>query len=359
MESVRRAGAFAERSTRTNALAYQCSHAGIMMRRGAADRCAEGGLRMVAPSRPRPSPSQFLDRNEHVLLVGHGRRGQELGPSDMLLPALRPDHHGWLLPRPGPGPSQDPIQDLYGWSSKACHSGLFDDPTSATAGRSAPTGLCWTSIRAGDTDLHQLYRSTSPDSRRRPDHQEGLRIATPLLADIPDTDQFDSEWESRFGSSLVDPHRSTLLWRVARVHRALRSQPGLLRRSRAHGGEAGQPARGHPRPARHVAGEGCRRAKAAARQEVCPIPSPRQSSHLLRDLQIQFTIAVLQRVGVKPRGHVSGCYIVSEALELSEGNVSLSGDSVKRIWDRPFMPEFRKHSKGIATRTGPFHPTEA
>ena len=107
------------------------------------------------------------------------------------------------------------------------------------------------------------------------------------------------------------------------------------------------------------------RAKAAggrrrrlARRSV-PSHRPVNPAYLLRDVQIQFTIEILRRVGVMPRGnYFSGCCIVSEALELSEGNVSLSGDRVRRIWDRPFTPEFRKHSKAIATRTGPFHTTE-
>ena len=81
-------------------------------------------------------------------------------------------------------------------------------------------------------------------SRRRPDHQEGLRVATPLLADVPDTGRFDSEWESAAVSEVL----ATLLLppigvpfrpaRLRELHRALRSQPGLLRRSRAHGAEA-------------------------------------------------------------------------------------------------------------------------
>ena len=35
-----------------------------------------------------------------------------------------------------------------------------------------------------------------PDSGRRPYHAAGLRVATPLLADFPDTGRLDSEWES-------------------------------------------------------------------------------------------------------------------------------------------------------------------
>ena len=76
--------------------------------------------------------------------------------------------------------------------------------------------------------LTSLYRRAAlrraecgpPDSRRRPDHQEGLRIATPLLADIPDTDRFDSEWESEAVSEVL----AALLLPPIRVR-----SPGALR----------------------------------------------------------------------------------------------------------------------------------
>ena len=99
--------------------------------------------------------------------------------------------------------------------------------------------------------LTELYRraarrqegSGSPDSRRLPSCQEGLRVARGLLADIPDTGPLDAEGESAdvskvLADQLLPPHWRILPPRVAQVHQVLPVQPGLLRRSRAHRGEA-------------------------------------------------------------------------------------------------------------------------
>ena len=80
--------------------------------------------------------------------------------------------------------------------------------------------------------------------------------------------------------------------------------------------------------------------------------------HVRRNLKIQLTIAVLERLGVPPRGSlVSGCRIGSEALKHSEDNGGLSEDTVvriwkARIWKKPFQPVMWKQSKAIAERTG-------
>ena len=73
--------------------------------------------------------------------------------------------------------------------------------------------------------------------------------------------------------------------------------------------------------------------------------------NLVRDVQVQFTIEVLRRVGVSPRGTlVSGCRILAEALELSE-------DTVMLIWKergsaKPFDLVLRRHLDAISRRTG-------
>ena len=74
----------------------------------------------------------------------------------------------------------------------------------------------------------------------------------------------------------------------------------------------------------------------------------------MRVVGIDFTILILLRIGVPPRGSpVSGCRIVSKALGLSE-------HTVERIWRRSFGLVMQKHSKAIAIRTGlsQFHPSE-
>ena len=88
-----------------------------------------------------------------------------------------------------------------------------------------------------------------------------------------------------------------------------------------------------------------------------PIPAhrPPNQAQFARDMHIQFTIAVLERVGVPPQGNpVSGCRIVAEAFGLPD-------DTVVRIWKectwrKSFLPAMRKYSKAIAKRTGLFPP---
>ena len=97
-----------------------------------------------------------------------------------------------------------------------------------------------------------------------------------------------------------------------------------------------------------------------------PVPPyrPTNPDRLKRDIHIQFTIGLLERLGIPPYGtDVSGCRIVSEALlELSDGGLvpealALSEGAVERIWKEctwrtSFMPVMRKYSKAIAERSG-------
>ena len=80
---------------------------------------------------------------------------------------------------------------------------------------------------------------------------------------------------------------------------------------------------------------------------------PTIPDRLKRDIHIQFTIGLLERLGIPPYGtDFSGCRIVSEALrELSDG-------AVERIWkectwkEGAFEDVMRKYSKPIAERSG-------
>ena len=215
--------------------------------------------------------------------------------------------------------------------------------------------------------LIDLYRraarrregSGSPDSRHLPSHQEGLRVARALLADIAPTDRLDSERENAAVSKILADLMSPPLG--ASSSGALRQCISRSRTSRVHFDalarlfeEKNSRGEGIPRPLlkwrQEVAGG--RRRRPAKRS--APRYRPVNPADFVRNIQIQFTIAVLQRVGVKPRGRlVSGCRIVSEKLGCSE-------DNVKRIWNKPFTPEFQKHAGAIATRTGlsQFHATE-
>ena len=113
-------------------------------------------------------------------------------------------------------------------------------------------------------------------------------------------------------------------------------------------------------------GEGISRPLLGWRQEVVsgcrrrPARKPIQShrpvnpAKLLHDVQIQFAIEILRRVGVPPTGSpvsVSGCLIVSEAL----GRLGPSEETVKRIWREykgPFALVMRKYWKATAERAG-------
>ena len=90
---------------------------------------------------------------------------------------------------------------------------------------------------------------------------------------------------------------------------------------------------------------------AASPQKACPSHRPVNPAKVLRDFQIQFTIEVLRRVGIPPRGSVSGCLIASEAL----GCRGPSEETVKRIW-REYKGSFalvmRKYWKATAKRAG-------
>ena len=84
-----------------------------------------------------------------------------------------------------------------------------------------------------------------------------------------------------------------------------------------------------------------------------PIPPhrPANPAQLARDIHIQFTLEVLDRVGVPPRGSpISGCYIVSEASGLSEGTVERIWKAC--AWRTSFVRVMPNYWKAIAERTG-------
>ena len=201
-------------------------------------------------------------------------------------------------------------------------------------------------------------KSGSLDSSRRPSHQEGLRLAREMLADIPKPSRLDTEWEHTALSEMmtfqwllpigVQPSREVLRAclkrsRSNRVHFDALSRyceeldnqgkaiPPLLARWRqgVAGGRRRRPAMKHIPPHR-----------------------PAQLDQPMRNIQVQFTLGLLRRVGVPPRGDtVSGCRIVAEAVGLSEY-------TVERIWKAcpwggsSFIPVMQRTSKAIAERTG-------
>ena len=212
--------------------------------------------------------------------------------------------------------------------------------------------------------LSELYRrdalrraeSGSLDSRRRPTHQEGLRVARGLLADILDPGPLNAEREAAAvskglaGQGLV----SNIVPSRARVRECIKHSQSsrvhfdALRYICEELDKRGKPITGPLATWRQEVAEGRRR-----RPAMKPIPAhrPANPAQFARDIHIQFTIEMLRRVGVRPSSsNVSGCRIVSEALGLSEDTVTRTWK--ERPWKRSFAPVVRKYSEAITIRTG-------
>ena len=202
-------------------------------------------------------------------------------------------------------------------------------------------------------DALRRKKGGPPDSKRRPSHLEGLCIARTMLAGLPDTSRLDSEWEFESVSKVLavlffhpigapspkrlqeyierSPSNRVHYDALKRIEKELDklSKATPLRLSRWSLGAAdGLPQRP---PGRNV-----------------PPHRPANPATLMRDVQIEVTIGLLERVGIRPYGTaVSGCRIVAEALE-----PELSEETVKRIWEMAFTAAVRKYSEAIAKRAG-------
>ena len=198
--------------------------------------------------------------------------------------------------------------------------------------------------------LRDLYRRAarrqegrgSPDSRRPPSHPEGLRVAKGLLADIPDTGRLDAGQESAAVSRVLADQ-----WLPPNGVPSRRALREYIRRSKVN--RAYFDALSRICEELDNRGKAIPRLLAGWREEVAsgrlrrpalrPIPShrPPNQAQLARDMQIQFNIEMLRRVGVRPRGSdVSGCRMVSEALGLSEDTVARIWKA--RTWRKSFVP---------------------
>ena len=213
--------------------------------------------------------------------------------------------------------------------------------------------------------LADLYRRAawreegrgSADGRRRPSHPEGLRVARWLLDDIVrGAGRFDPESESRAVTEFLIRYWKfhTGLCQVCLLDDFI----GHSKYSRAcfdallylvelfESLEADLPAR-----LRRWSRECVLGLRRRPPLPTLPAHRPVNSGNLVRDVQIHFTIEILDRVGVAPRGiPVSGCRIVSEVLELSE-------DTVIRIWKQRIRESslkdvLRSCNKVVFERTG-------
>ena len=216
------------------------------------------------------------------------------------------------------------------------------------------------------------------DERRRPSHSEGLRIAFALLAALSDKSPLDPEYES---AAVAQVLADQLLSRIGVPSRpALRDYIRRSESSRVHFDalsliyedlhNEGKAIPGPLAAWRQDVASGRRR-----RPDLKPVPahSPTNPDRLKRDIHIQFTIEILDRLGVPPYGShltVSGCRIAWEALEefyysgLIPETLGLSEGTVERIWKectwrRSFVSVMCKYSKAIAKRNGLFRTTKA
>ena len=221
----------------------------------------------------------------------------------------------------------------------------------------------------------------SPGCTDPPSRDEGLLLARELLAHIPGrslraqtmggADRLDLDWESEaVSSALADQWLFPI---EARTRSTLRE---YIRLSSSH--QVYFDALGRIWEELNSRGKAIRSLLARWQQEVesgrlerppskpNPAHRPVTLTKYLSDLNVQLTIEILRRIGIPPEGSsVSGCEIVSDALETSEDPaLHLSDETVRRIWQRriwkrPFEPVVVKYSKAIAKRHGPFHTTRA
>ena len=198
------------------------------------------------------------------------------------------------------------------------------------------------------------------DSRRTPDRKEGLRVARAMLADTPKVGRLDREWEST-GVSVVlaSPPRLGVFSPSALPEYIKRAEDSPVYLDAVERIEEKAKSRGEdiPLPLKKYRPKSARKRQKRPSRNPLPRGRPLNPAILRRDLHIQFTIEVLDRLGVSPWGYpLSGLGIVSEALGIPEGTVE---DIWKRcLWKKSFVPVMQKHSKAIAERTGPFHTTE-
>ena len=193
----------------------------------------------------------------------------------------------------------------------------------------------------------------SSDSSRKPSRDQCLTVAKPLLAHIPDTGPWDPEWESAAVSVvLAAPPPMGVFSPGILPEYIRRSEESRVYFDAVERIEEEAKSRHQDIPRPHAV----RRRRRPARNRL-----PRGRQHnpaiLRRNIQIQFTIEVLNRVGIRPQGtYVSGCRIVSEALDRPVDTVERIWKA--RLWERSFVPVMQEHSKAMPERTGPFHTTE-
>lgn len=212
--------------------------------------------------------------------------------------------------------------------------------------------------------LAELFRRTARrreksgtcDSRRKPSAGEGEIVAKALLDDLPELSPFVPAEEAQTVAQVIAFLHLPPFGRITRakarycikqaqsipvyfdaliqVHDELESRgedirwPLVTWRRDVDAGRIVRPA-SRPLPAKR----------------------PADPAKLKVDIQLQFAVAVLQRVGIAPQGKdISGCRIVADVA-------SYSKDRVVQIWKEctwrtSFDRAMQKYAKAIAQRTG-------
>ena len=219
--------------------------------------------------------------------------------------------------------------------------------------------------------LADLYRRAgrrkagrgSADSRRRPSHSEGLRVARSLLAETEGKSLLDPARESQAVTEFLVRH-----WRSHPEQCQNCALEDYIERSEDRRSHFDAlvfivviiESRGEKMPYPLLIWRIECELEIRRRPPLLPYQAhrPVNSDNLVRDIQIHFTIEILRRAGVAPRGtQVSGCLIVSEVLGLTEITVACIWK--ERIWKKPLEPVLRKYLEAISERNGLKYDAEA
>ena len=209
-----------------------------------------------------------------------------------------------------------------------------------------------------ERDARRREKRGSPDSRRTPGRMEGLRVARAMLADTPEVGELDREWESKALSVvLASPPPVGVFSPSALQEYIKRAEDSPVYFDAVERIEEKAKGRDEdiPLPLRKYRPQSTRQRQKRPARNPLSRGRPLDPAILRRDLHIQFTIEVLDRVGISPWG--PGIGIVSEALGIPEGTVE--GIWKRCPWRKSLVPMMQKHSKAIYERTGPFHTIES